>query len=167
MGCRKLDLRPAHVVDAGLLHLDPVLLDAVRGARRHLPAARHQRLGKAGWIIFAVCLPFLGIFVYLISNSKGMAERNMKAGTGCAGQHRRVHQVGGEQRRPGRDDRKGTRTAGEGRNHAGRVRAAEGRRPGRRLRTDAGGAATAAPPGRRLQLACSRRGDVLRPPRMR
>ena len=34
-------------------------------------------LGKAGWIIFMVCLPFLGIFVYLIANSKGMAERNM------------------------------------------------------------------------------------------
>ena len=34
--------------------------------------------GKAGWIIFTVCLPFLGIFVYLIANSKGMAERNMK-----------------------------------------------------------------------------------------
>jgi Phospholipase_D-nuclease N-terminal len=34
--------------------------------------------GKAGWIILVVFLPFLGIFVYLISNSKGMAERNMK-----------------------------------------------------------------------------------------
>ena len=34
--------------------------------------------GKAGWIIFTVCLPFLGIFVYLISNSKGMAERNTR-----------------------------------------------------------------------------------------
>ena len=34
--------------------------------------------GKAGWIIFTVFLPFLGIFVYLIANSKGMAERNMK-----------------------------------------------------------------------------------------
>jgi hypothetical protein len=34
--------------------------------------------GKAGWIIFTVCLPFLGIFVYLIANSKGMAERNMR-----------------------------------------------------------------------------------------
>jgi hypothetical protein len=34
--------------------------------------------GKAGWIIFMVFLPFLGIFVYLIANSKGMAERNMK-----------------------------------------------------------------------------------------
>jgi phospholipase D-like protein len=34
--------------------------------------------GKAGWIIFVCVLPFVGIFVYLIANSKGMAERNMK-----------------------------------------------------------------------------------------
>jgi hypothetical protein len=34
--------------------------------------------GKAGWIIFVTFVPFLGIFVYLIANSKGMAERNMK-----------------------------------------------------------------------------------------
>jgi hypothetical protein len=33
---------------------------------------------KAGWIIFVVFLPFLGVFVYLIANSKGMAERNIK-----------------------------------------------------------------------------------------
>jgi hypothetical protein len=34
--------------------------------------------GKAGWTIFMVFLPFLGIFVYLITNSKGMAERNVR-----------------------------------------------------------------------------------------
>jgi hypothetical protein len=34
--------------------------------------------GKAGWSIFVILLPFLGIFVYLIANGKGMAERNMK-----------------------------------------------------------------------------------------
>jgi hypothetical protein len=34
--------------------------------------------GKAGWIIFVIVLTFLGIFVYLIANSKGMAELNMK-----------------------------------------------------------------------------------------
>jgi len=41
---------------------------------------RHDISGwaKAGWIIFVIVLPFLGIFVYLIANSKGMAERNMK-----------------------------------------------------------------------------------------
>jgi hypothetical protein len=34
--------------------------------------------GKVGWSIFVIVLPFLGIFVYLIANGKGMAERNMK-----------------------------------------------------------------------------------------
>jgi Short C-terminal domain/Phospholipase_D-nuclease N-terminal len=34
--------------------------------------------GKVGWSIFVILLPFLGIFVYLIANGKGMAERNMK-----------------------------------------------------------------------------------------
>ena len=74
--------------------------------------------GKAGWIIFTVFLPFLGIFVYLIANSKGMAERNMKAGAGCAGRYRRVHQVGRGQCRSGGDDREGARTAGKGRTDA-------------------------------------------------
>lgn len=34
--------------------------------------------GKAGWVILMVFLPFLGIFVYLITNSKGMADRNVR-----------------------------------------------------------------------------------------
>jgi hypothetical protein len=34
--------------------------------------------GKVGWSIFVIVLPFLGIFVYLIANGKGMAERNMQ-----------------------------------------------------------------------------------------
>jgi hypothetical protein len=34
--------------------------------------------GKAGWLIFTIVLPFLGVFVYLISQSKGMAERNVE-----------------------------------------------------------------------------------------
>jgi hypothetical protein len=34
--------------------------------------------GKAGWLIFAIVLPFLGVFVYLISQSAGMAERNLE-----------------------------------------------------------------------------------------
>jgi hypothetical protein len=34
--------------------------------------------GKAGWTIFVILLPFLGVLVYLIANSKGMAERNAK-----------------------------------------------------------------------------------------
>jgi Short C-terminal domain/Phospholipase_D-nuclease N-terminal len=34
--------------------------------------------GKAGWTIFVICLPFLGILIYLIANGHGMGERNVK-----------------------------------------------------------------------------------------
>jgi hypothetical protein len=34
--------------------------------------------GKAGWTIFVIILPFLGVFIYLIAEGKGMAERNVK-----------------------------------------------------------------------------------------
>jgi hypothetical protein len=33
--------------------------------------------GKAGWLIFTILLPYLGVFVYLISQSSGMTERNL------------------------------------------------------------------------------------------
>jgi len=33
---------------------------------------------KAGWIVFVIVLPFLGILVYFIAEGKGMAQRNMK-----------------------------------------------------------------------------------------
>ena len=33
--------------------------------------------GKAGWVIFTVCLPFLGVFIYLISQGDDMAKRNV------------------------------------------------------------------------------------------
>ena len=38
---------------------------------------RHDISGwaKAGWCVFVIILPFLGIFVYLISQGKGMGER--------------------------------------------------------------------------------------------
>ena len=32
-------------------------------------------LGKTGWIVFTLVLPFLGVFVYLISQNEGMADR--------------------------------------------------------------------------------------------
>jgi hypothetical protein len=34
--------------------------------------------GKAGWTILVIVLPFLGIFVYLIAEGRGMAERNVQ-----------------------------------------------------------------------------------------
>ena len=32
---------------------------------------------KVLWIIFVIVLPFLGVFIYLIANHDGMAERNI------------------------------------------------------------------------------------------
>jgi Phospholipase_D-nuclease N-terminal len=32
--------------------------------------------GKAIWVIFLVVLPYLAVFIYLISQGRGMAERN-------------------------------------------------------------------------------------------
>jgi len=37
--------------------------------------------GKAGWTIFVIVLPFIGILVYLIAEGDGMAERRMKEAT--------------------------------------------------------------------------------------
>ena len=33
---------------------------------------------KSLWIIFVILLPFLGVFIYLIAEHQGMADRNMK-----------------------------------------------------------------------------------------
>ena len=33
-------------------------------------------LGKTGWVIFTIILPFLGVFIYLISQGDNMAKRN-------------------------------------------------------------------------------------------
>ena len=42
---------------------------------------RHDTGGfaKTMWIIFIIILPFLGVFIYLIANHAGMAERNMRS----------------------------------------------------------------------------------------
>ena len=33
--------------------------------------------GKAGWLIFVILLPFLGVFVYLIARGRSMTERDV------------------------------------------------------------------------------------------
>ena len=42
---------------------------------------RHDLSGwaKAGWIFFVIVLPYLGVFIYLITQSRHMAERNARA----------------------------------------------------------------------------------------
>ena len=34
--------------------------------------------GKTGWLIFTIVLPYLGVFVYLIAEHEGMAQRNVE-----------------------------------------------------------------------------------------
>ena len=34
--------------------------------------------GKAGWLIFVIILPFLGVFVYLIARGRQMGERDVQ-----------------------------------------------------------------------------------------
>jgi Phospholipase_D-nuclease N-terminal len=34
--------------------------------------------GKTGWLLFTICLPFLGVFVYMIANNDGMTKRNVE-----------------------------------------------------------------------------------------
>ncbi|MER6216817.1 MULTISPECIES: SHOCT domain-containing protein [unclassified Streptomyces] len=35
-------------------------------------------LGKTGWLIFVVLLPFLGVFVYVLARGKSMGKREVK-----------------------------------------------------------------------------------------
>ncbi len=35
-------------------------------------------LAKTAWILFAILLPYLGVFVYLITQNVGMTERNLQ-----------------------------------------------------------------------------------------
>jgi hypothetical protein len=41
---------------------------------------RHDTSGfsKVLWMIFVILVPFIGVFIYLIVNNQGMAERNVK-----------------------------------------------------------------------------------------
>lgn len=38
---------------------------------------------KAGWVIFTIFLPFLGVFVYLISQGRAMTARAQRSGYGA------------------------------------------------------------------------------------
>ena len=35
-------------------------------------------VGKTAWILFTILLPFLGVFIYLITQNVGMTERNLE-----------------------------------------------------------------------------------------
>ena len=66
---------------------------------------RHDTSGrKVLWIIFIIILPYLGVFVYLIAEHKGMTERAIKQQEAAQSQWT-VRAVRRRQDRPGRADR--------------------------------------------------------------
>ena len=50
--------------------------------------------GTAGWTLFVIVLPYLGVFVYLITQGKQMAERTVATRAGYAGYGSPVHSAG-------------------------------------------------------------------------
>ena len=46
--------------------------------------------GKAIWIIVLILIPYIGVFAYLISQGRGMAERNMQQAQQAREEVRRV-----------------------------------------------------------------------------
>ncbi len=72
-------------------------------------------------MIFVIVVPFLGVFVYLITQSHHMAERDMKEAQASQGAVRHLRQVG-LGRRGGRRDREGERAPQLGCDHPGGVR---------------------------------------------
>ena len=51
------------------------------------------------WIMFVLILPFLGVFIYLISQGQGMAERDMSHAQASKAAVRRLRPHGRRQRR--------------------------------------------------------------------
>ena len=86
--------------------------------------------GKTGWFILVIFLPFLGVFIYLISQGQRMAERDAeRAKAAQADMADYVRSVVGLRRR-GRGDRQGPRPAPERRDQPGRVRRHQGQGAG-------------------------------------
>ena len=82
--------------------------------------------GKAGWSLFVILLPFLGVFVYLIAEGRAMGERHMKQAQAAQAQmDTYVRSVASSANAVGAD-REGQGAARQRRDHPGRVRPAEG-----------------------------------------
>jgi hypothetical protein len=47
-------------------------------------------LGKVGWVILLIILPYIGIFAYLLTQGRGMAERNEARATQAKDELRQI-----------------------------------------------------------------------------
>ena len=110
---------------------------------------RHDTSGwaKAAWVVLLIVLPFLGVLIYLIANSDGMAERSAQAAQANKAQFDNyVQSVAGQRRRRrGRRDREGQGPARQRRDQPAGVRRDQGQGAGLTL-TAAG---RGLPPGSR------------------
>ncbi len=59
--------------------------------------------GKAGWLIFVIILPFLGVFIYLIARGKEMGQRDVQDAQARDQQFRSYVQEAAEQSASGAD----------------------------------------------------------------
>ena len=80
---------------------------------------------KVLWMIFVIILPYLGVFIYLITQNQGMGERNLARAQEQQSQFDAYVQSGRGIRRLGGRDREGQGAARQRCHHAGRVRRAQ------------------------------------------
>ena len=80
------------------------------------------------WVLFVIFIPWLGILVYLIARGRGMQERQLEQAIQMQrAQTEYIKSVAGDFRsRRGGPDRVGEGIARQWRDHAGRVRTAQG-----------------------------------------
>ena len=81
---------------------------------------------KTLWVLFVIFLPFLGVFIYLISQGRGMGERSQQQAQAAQAAVRLRGALGGRDDRARSPDREGQGAARLRRDHPVRVRDPEG-----------------------------------------
>ena len=81
-------------------------------------------LGKTGWIIFTILVPFLGVFIYVITQNDGMTQREIDRARAQRAQFDDQVRAAARWRCDGRD-REGEAAARQRRHHTGGVRRAQ------------------------------------------
>ena len=64
--------------DVRHLPLDHLVFAALQGFGDIFRRNDLSGLGKTGWLIFTIVLPFLGVFIYLITQNDGMTQRDLE-----------------------------------------------------------------------------------------
>ena len=77
---------------------------------------------KVLWFIFVILVPFLGVFIYVIAESRGMEERSVERAQASQQQYDDYLRATRFKWRRRRGDRQGEATARQRRDHTGRVR---------------------------------------------